>query len=649
MNFSFDSVKLKSKRQNEDFYLDIETARGHFFAVLDFTSHDYANLNPSLKGKLESIVGSFASLSNFSDELFLGFLAKEINNFVSNLAAQSGGPELLFSAALCLLSGNRLSYFLCGNIRIILSSDGLTSPQAAASPEQLGASNLEAPMKDQIRALTLHDDDLVLIMTQGLAEVLPADVASLRESDPKAICVRLMKSSLAGSEDRTLVVIGGPYSRHVEEALPDVSELADFKQSLAALEARLDALTGAEQLTKVDVGGLTSGHAAELEQKLNPQIESLKDDLRSKASSLDLLEFDEKLRAQTALLAGKADRSEVLGLQRDVLKLGLASNSLGSADASQPDNLGISPASPQADAGVTGSGSESAQSLQPKPGPTSFTLKTALIVVAISLAAGFVGGWLHPGETKRPEVWSVKTSENQIVISRLDGPAREDVTMNVLAPVKSTGEQTFSSFTDVKQYIDTITTTEVPSAQTSPANSASPIGQATPSPESKPVGAANQITIKPGDTLQRLSQAYRVSPERLKELNPAITRWPAIRIGQKIFVPAAGQTSRTSVLPPAEQLPTQAPASVTPANTSPANTSPANTSPADASPADTAPAKTTPANTTEVTVGPGDSLNRLARRSNTTPERLKELNPKITNWLRLQMRQKVIVPTRAGG
>jgi hypothetical protein len=109
MNFSFDSVKLKSQVRNEDFYFEVETPLGHFFAVLDFATHDYANLNATLKGKLETILGPFAALSDFSDDLFLGFVAKEINNFVSGLAEMGGDPELLFSAALCLVNGNRLS------------------------------------------------------------------------------------------------------------------------------------------------------------------------------------------------------------------------------------------------------------------------------------------------------------------------------------------------------------------------------------------------------------------------------------------------------------------------------------------------------------------------------------------------------------
>src|ERR1044072_3581158 len=125
MNFACDSLKPKAKLRNEDFYFHIETPRGHFFAVLDFASHDYANLNATLKGKLETIVASFASLEDFSDALFLGFLAKEINNFVSNLADQSGGPEPFFAAALCLVSNDNFAYFLGGEVKIdILNSEG---------------------------------------------------------------------------------------------------------------------------------------------------------------------------------------------------------------------------------------------------------------------------------------------------------------------------------------------------------------------------------------------------------------------------------------------------------------------------------------------------------------------------------------------
>src|SRR4051812_8269248 len=183
MKFSSDSVKLKSKTQNEDFSFDLETQRGHFFALLDFGSHDYANLNATLKGKLETIVGSFVSLSRFSAELFLGFLAKEINNFLHNLGEQSGGPELFASGALCLVSGNRLTYFLCGDVKLMVVNNGrllpLYGPAAEPAPgknvegiERLGARNQEGPLTDVVQSFTLQNADLVLLMTNALQQAL---------------------------------------------------------------------------------------------------------------------------------------------------------------------------------------------------------------------------------------------------------------------------------------------------------------------------------------------------------------------------------------------------------------------------------------------------------------------------------------------
>ena len=255
MKFSSDSIKLKSKAHNEDFCFDLETPRGHFFAVFDFGSHDYANLNATLKGKLETIVGSFVSLSRFSAELFLGFLAKEINNFLHNLGEQSGGPELLASGALCLVSGNRLSYFLCGDVQLNVVNNGrllpLFGPAAGQLPrprptdpaiEHLGARNQEAPLTDVVQSFTLQDPDLVLLMTRGLQEAfagrnLATEIASVGSTDPKVICEALMKSGASASEDRSLVVMGGPYDKYVDPVL------ADLSKAVAALESKMKALT----------------------------------------------------------------------------------------------------------------------------------------------------------------------------------------------------------------------------------------------------------------------------------------------------------------------------------------------------------------------------------------------------------------------
>jgi LysM repeat protein len=550
MNFSSDSVKLKSKPQNEDFYFDIDTPRGHFFAVLDFAPHDYANLNATLKGKLETIVGSFVSLSRFSADLFLGFLAKEINNFLHNLGEQSGGPELLCSAALCLVSGNRLSYFLSSDVSMNIVSSGRLLPlngqradasvlagkrpaaeQAGNQLVQLGAHDQEAPLTDRVQAFTLQDDDVVLIMTRGLVEAfegqqLTNEILSLRSPDPKIISDTLMKAGESSRDDRTLVVITGPYERYVDPVL------ADLSKTVASLEARVSSLTEGDQ--QRDSGGLDRlpgdpGSNSQLEQRFGQQLEIVKDDLRGKAAKIDLLELDEKLKNLHGVLAGKADTAQVLTLQRDVLKLGLVAkgvrlpgeNKTGEATATRALSEGSVPQE-LATAGVAE---------QQDRGRRPYSLGVALLIFVIAIGAGFFGGWLQSRLAKRsPEVWSVKTAGNQISINRLDAGGGQGVTLSVAQPLNVTGEQTFSSFTDVKHYVDTLTSAQAGSEQTSP-TSQSKVDPQTP--------VVTEVAIGRGDTLDRIARRNNITTDRLKELNPQITNWRVLKVGQKVMVPMA--------------------------------------------------------------------------------------------------------------
>ncbi|MDQ5847204.1 MAG: LysM peptidoglycan-binding domain-containing protein, partial [Acidobacteriota bacterium] len=213
--------------------------------------------------------------------------------------------------------------------------------------------------------------------------------------------------------------------------------------------------------------------------------------------------------------------------------------------------------------------------------------------------------WLQSRVVKKPqEVWSVKTSGNQILISRLDGGGQGSVTMTASQPLQSTGEQTFSSFADVQRYINTVAS----KGASPPTNETA---QSNPSPSPAPTDVM-EITVKPGDSLKKFTQQYNVSAERLQQLNPTITRWPRIQIGQKILVPAAGATPSPSL------------------HTNQAST---NSVP----------------DTIEITVVPGDSINRFAQRYRTTPERLRELNPQITNWATIQTGQRVLVPSSPAG
>ena len=380
-----------------------------------------------------------------------------------------------------------------------------------------------------------------------------------------------MKSGASATEDRSLVVMGGPYEKYVDPVL------ADLSKAVAALESKMNALTEEDQ---------TKG----AEQRVGQQLEVLKDDLRGKAAKIDLLELDERLKKLTEVLSQKANSADVLALNEQFSKRGVVSGKAKGAEreahsASNTDAVGRS--------------ERRAISIVP----------VVLLVLAAALVGSVVGGWMQSRRPKASaEVWSVKTDGSQILISRLDVEPTT-VALNVAQPLNATGEQRFSSFADAKRYIDTITQTN---------SSPAPSTTVTPT-ENKTPEAVTEITVRRGDTLKNLAQQYNVAPEKLMSLNPTIRRWATVRIGQKIVVPTAPTAAPTMTAPPVP-VPSYQP--------SPGSS---------------------PPETTEITVAPGDSLNRLSTRYNSTPDRIRELNPQITNWKSILPGQKLVVPAVPNG
>ena len=529
MNFSSDSRKHESKTQNEDFSFDLETPRGHFFAVIDFDSHDFANLNATLKGKLETIVNSFVSLSRFSADLFLGFLAKEINNFLHNLREQAGGPQLVGNAVFCLLSGNRLNYLLCGNIAIRTWNSGKVTtlgPPAENTSQKLGRASLESPLTESVQSFTMDDEDVALVMTAGVTSSLDAQILSSRLeglADANAIRDALMKASVTSKDDRTVLVITGPYERYVDPMVFDLT------RAVAALEARVDGLTQSQRQVVGSPVATFDEPLRRVEDNFAAQIASVREDVRGKAGSIDFLELDEKMRAVTALVEGKADKADVLGLQSELLKMSVASDVQPAKD---DDDEIKSPA-------ITDPNTH-----------RSLLMKVAGIVLVVGLGGGFLGAWLQSRLMRRP--------------------AAAPSPLAAQAPV--------------------------PTPQPTP----SPVAVGTP-------GVADHM-VQAGDSLKKLAQQYNVPEQAIMDLNPTVARWETIQPGQKIVVPA------------------------TPVAT-------------------TSPAATTGSvpGTVEVIVGPGDSINRFAQRYGTTPARIRELNPQITNWASIKTGQKVLLPTPPSG
>ena len=130
-----------------------------------------------------------------------------------------------------------------------------------------------------------------------------------------------------------------------------------------------------------------------------------------------------------------------------------------------------------------------------------------------------------------------------------------------------------------------------------------PTPQPTPSPVATGTPGVTEVAVQPGDSLKKLAQQHNVPEQAIMDVNPTVQRWETIRAGPEDFC------ARCSI-------------SGTP--------SPAGTATAGAAPG-----------TVEVIVGPGDSISRFAQRYGTTPARIRELNPHITNWAAIRSGQKV--------
>jgi LysM repeat protein len=419
--------------------------------------------------------------------------------------------------------------------------------EATKQLEPLGRRVLETPPTEAVQTATLDDNDVALVMTEGLdaftdVTTLGHRLEDVGSTDAPAIRDALMQSSAASKADRTVLVITGPYGSYVDPVLSDLS------RAVAALESRMDSLAQSDRPVAAVAAPASDEAVKRLEDRLLPEIELLKEDLRAKAGSIDVLELDEKVKGFAALVGGKADKSDVLSLQSELLKLSVATDEARAVaksaieqDRSQPPPL-IQTVDPVSE--------ESNSSWQ-----RSLLFKVAGIVLVIGFASAFAGAWLQ---------------------SRL---ARRSA--QAVAPATASPSPTLLATT-----------------------------QPTPSPLETPAAGPTEIVVKPGDSLKKLAQEYNVPEQTIMELNPAIKRWNLVQSGQKILVPPAPVAASSPPVPTAAN---------------------------------------SPAGTIEVVVGPGDSINRFAQRYGTTPDKIRELNPQITNWASIQTGQKLLMPVPPSG
>ena len=84
----------------------------------------------------------------------------------------------------------------------------------------------------------------------------------------------------------------------------------------------------------------------------------------------------------------------------------------------------------------------------------------------------------------------------------------------------------------------------VPTAATAPVTAPTSVASPFPSPPApdqpaNPPPNTTEVTVVAGDSLNRLSNKYKATPDRLRELNPQVVNWATILPGQKIMVPAS--------------------------------------------------------------------------------------------------------------
>jgi LysM repeat protein/serine/threonine protein phosphatase PrpC len=674
LNFSCESVKSEANAWNEDFYFELATTRGPLFIVLDFSSHDYTNLNETLKHRVETIVESFAPLSGLSPEMLLGCIAKEINNCVHDLGHKFGGEELLCAAAICLISHNQLVYFTYGDARINIFTGGQLlllngsrfqvstvvnaaqgeAPTLEAPSEQMGKTYLETPLTTHVQSVTLQEKDLILILTAGLEEGLTpqkrlTELLRSKTADPKSICKALISRAAVKQNDRTLVVIGGPYEPAVA---PDWN---DLQQSVASLEQEVSGLAENDQRreTYISLLQMDLNKETKLEQRINERIDAFKDELHGKAARIDLLESEERLKRLEAELGAKAETADVLALQRDMLQVRIQTKkpTQDSVETAQqaafiPPLISPAPRStvdtgPKKEHPVVGMRDvpEFALSRAETEGWfRTYILSASGLLTLLAIGAGvLIGIWVGGRATSQNEAWVVKTSGDELRIRRQQEDGNEEsLSVKLAKPFSSNGEQRFATLAEVQVYLDRVQATQAaPPAAAEQANqstesrspAAAPSSVVTEAESQKGDSAALATSlgttkgeIQRGDTIATLAARYHVAQSKLRQLNPGIKRWTEIRAGQRIAVPSSNPVNVAAAASPSPPVPSPPAPSPQAENNSAAGLN-------------------------EVKVASGDSLEKLARRYKATPTQLKELNPAVTNWVRIKRGQKIFVPS----
>jgi hypothetical protein len=322
----------KGVGRNEDVEFNMETSRGELYIVLDFARTEFANVRFTLQSLLKPMVETLDKLSGLPHGEFVAYLGREINNCVYRLNHNAPSP-LYCVAAIGLLQRNRFSFLTYGDARInlytkdvlfllnctnsemigIVTGDEQVTGNTLENPEQMGRKLFDKPLMDRVGSVGLTEDDMVLMYSDGIEEVLTPQallktIRQSRSTDANKIGAEILEATRSSGDDRTLIVITGPYGDYLDLAFQrsekamgplqqkieklEVNEQQIRRDFEALLNRKIDQSYLAEQLNhKVDYSDLIKYIKKELKELKPPgRDNSGQADIKNIVKRLDNLE-----------------------------------------------------------------------------------------------------------------------------------------------------------------------------------------------------------------------------------------------------------------------------------------------------------------------------------------------------------------------
>ncbi|MCU1266653.1 MAG: hypothetical protein JWM21_2971 [Acidobacteria bacterium] len=557
MQYHGDSVKEASKSQNEDVYFSKKTKYGLLCVVLDFAGYNYENFGLKLRSDFATLIDQLDTLEGMTSELFLGYVAKELNNYVYRMGQEFCAGRLNCVAALCLLDANVLTCLTYGDARVnIFDGNNLILLNGAKyqtltivsepnehlrpieeNPEQLGAKYFDSPLVDRTQRISLKDSDTVLMFSDGVEEVLaPPDrlreLRRLASAEPREIYEALIQLTAAVQDDRTLAVIKGPYEAAREDPLAK-----RVQQEMSELQNQLGTINENQNELNNDLAGRT----AELERQI-----------RESSASLSALSSHSEMAAtgQLASLGQLKSRIEALenrGNSKKEGKGGRKSNSLDAdavkqtidqlmaADPTWLSQKRIEPAERPAQPNIESTPGTILGMHPPRPDPGDSinwrrvipTLATAIILISLGFFLAWLTGYMS-GSGGTGELWRVKASENTVAVIRTDPNGQIDrVELMLATPIRGGApqEKEMLTFKQVGEYLTSLGVTQRGAGETA---------SRTPRPQNDDV--ILEVPVMPGDTLEKIAAKYNVTKEDILKTNPEVKNGK-LSVGQKLKLP----------------------------------------------------------------------------------------------------------------